>query len=80
MGMREQETYLLFVTFTFTCSGLLFSMSMKARHFHDLISDLSTSSSIALHLRTVENGLEDMDENCSVTRSSNLAVKVKRNT
>jgi len=50
---------------------------MKARRIQDLISDHSTSCSIALQLRTVGNGLKDMDENCSMSRNSNLAVKEK---
>lgn len=47
-----------FSSFSRTCSAFLFSMPMKVRHFCDLISDLSTSCSIAQQLRTVKNGLD----------------------
>lgn len=56
-GMRKKEVYLPFVIsvyifFSFFCfssthSSFLLSMSIKSRHFCDLISDLNTSCSIA---------------------------------
>lgn len=44
-------------------------------HFHDLVSDFSSVFNIAVQLRTVKNGLEDMDENFFVFKSISLSVK-----